>query len=172
MAIVPARSKNQFCVVFIPSSAGHEWLLRPLAALALRGPFKVVDAGGDVDPHALARAVHAQAGHAVPILSRNFIGRSFTCHQLVAILKKASWQPCPLIVLGFLAAFQDESVPLYERERIFTACVNLLRRVARSSPVLVTVKSSHKEFAESLSKSAHRTFQIEWPSPPATLPLF
>ena len=172
MDIIPALSKNQLCVVWIPSSMGHRWLSQPLAALALRGPYRIIDAGGHLDPHGLARAVHAQGGDPDAALSRVYISRSFTCHQLAANLIKVEPSPSPLVVLGFLATFQDESVPLYERKKLFTICLPILNRIARSNPVLVTVKSSHTEFAAPLLKSAHQTFRLDSPHPPATLPLF
>jgi hypothetical protein len=172
MDILPALAQGRLCLALIHPSIGHTWLMQPLAVLARRGPLKVIDAGNHFNAYRLARALRAQGVDPTPILQRIYVSRSFTCHQLAASLGHVTLQPCPLVVLDFLATFQDENVSIYERRRLFTTCLTRLKQIAASSPVLLTAKTNHAEFIASLLHSANQVFQTEVPALPLSLPLF
>jgi hypothetical protein len=78
----------------------------------------------------------------------------------------------PVILLDFLGTFQDENVPLQERKRLFETCLLQLRRIADTTPVLVTAKTSHKAFSEPLSRAADRVLRREMHPLSLQAPLF
>ena len=172
MDILPALTQGRLCAALIHPVIGHTWLMQPLATLAQRSPLKVIDGGNHFNAYRLAKAIRAQGFDPTPILKQVYISRSFTCHQLAACLALVSSQPFPLIVLDFLATFQDENVPLYERKRLFTNCLTRLKQIALSNPILITVKTSQTEFVESLLANSDQVFQTEYQPAPVALPLF
>lgn len=172
MDILPALSQGRLCVALIHPSIGHAWLMKPIAHLAQRGPLNVIDGGNHFNAYRLAKAIRAQGTIPTPILEQVHISRSFTCHQLSACLAHITSSHFPLIVLDFLATFQDENVPLSERRRLFTACLSRLRQSARGGPTLVTGKANHEKFIDILLANCDQVFQTEVPSRPLALPLF
>jgi len=172
MDILPALNQGRLCTALIHPAIGHTWLMQPLATLAQRAPLKVIDGGNHFNAYRLAKAIRAQGVDPTPILKQVYVSRSFTCHQLAACLASVSTQSFPLIVLDFLATFQDENVPLYERKRLFSACLTRLKQVAPCNPILVTVKANQAEFVEYLLANSDQVFQTEYQPMPVALPLF
>jgi len=172
MDILPALKQGRLCVALIHPAMGHTWLMQPLATLAQRGPLNVMDGGNHFNAYRLAKEIRAQGVDPTPILEQVYISRSFTCHQITACIASISSQSFPLIVLDFLATFQDENVPLIERKQLFSICLINLKRVARYSPILVTVKATQAEFVESLLANSDQLFQTEYQPAPVALPLF
>ncbi len=172
MDILPALTQGRLCVALIHPAIGYSWLMQPLATLAQRAPLKVIDGGNHFNAYRLAKAIRSQGVDPTPILRRVYISRSFTCHQLAACLASVSVQSFPLVVLDFLATFQDENVPLYERKRLFSTCITRLKQVALCNPILVTAKANHAEFIESLLANSDQIFQTEYQPAPVALPLF
>jgi hypothetical protein len=172
MDILPAFTQSRLSVALINPAMGHTWFMQPLATLAQRGQLKIIDGGNHFNAYRLAKAIRSQGVDPTPILRRVYISRFFTCHQLAACLASVSMQTFPLIVLDFLATFQDENVSLYERKRLFSTCITSLKQVARNNPILVTVKANQAEFIESLLANSDQVFQMEYQPAPVALPLF
>ena len=172
MQILPALLRGQLCLALIDPELGHAWLMEPLAVLALKGPVRVIDGGNRFDAYRLARALRWQGVDPAPVLGRVTISRAFTCHQLACSLAQDDDAPFPLIVLDFLATFQDENVPPHERQRLFEACLPRLRQVARRAPLLVTARTGHATFSEALARAADRVLYRQAPAQPRALPLF
>lgn len=171
MDILPALSQGRLCLALIHPSMGHAWLMEPIANLAERGPIKVIDGGNHFNAYRLAKAIGGHGLDPTPILKQVYVSRSFTCHQLASCLSLVNSQPLPLIMLDFLATFQDESVPRYERKKLFTTCLSRLRQISRAGPILITAKAN-AEFVESLVENSDQIFQMEFKPSPFTLPLF
>ena len=172
MDILPALTQGRLCVALIHPAIGHTWLMQPLATLAQCGPLKVIDGGNHFNAYRLAKAIRSQGVDPTPILKQVYISRSFTCHQLAACLASVSVQSFPLIILDFLATFQDENVPLYERKRLFSTCLIRLKQIARCNPILVTVKANQADFVAALLANSDQVFQSEYQPAFVALPLF
>lgn len=172
MDILPALTQGRLCVALTHPAMGHGWLMQPLAIMALRGPLNIIDGGNHFNAYRLAKAIRARGVDPTPVLKQVYISRSFTCHQLAACLASVSLHSSPLIVLDFLATFQDENVPLAERKRLFLTCKTRSIQVARHHPTLITVKTNQVEFFESLLEETSQVFQAEYKPSPVTLPLF
>jgi hypothetical protein len=172
MEILPALAQGRLCLALIDAGLGHAWLMEPLAILARKGPVRVIDGGNRFDAYRLARSLRWQGIDPAPVLEGVAISRAFTCHQVASSLAQNIFPPFPLILLDFLATFQDENVPFHERERLFAACLLRLRSIADATPVLVTVRTGQFAFSESLSQAADRVLRRETPALPRPLPLF
>ena len=123
------------------NSVVYEFLLRPLSQGRL---IMVVDAGNVFDPYLITRMAQARNREPREFLSRIFISRAFTCHQAHALVRKVSTglngtEPDIVLVLGLLATFYDEAVPLRERMALFKKTLLLLRDISqRGAKILVT----------------------------------
>jgi hypothetical protein len=146
--------------------------MQPLATLALRGPVRVIDGGNHFRAYQLSKNLRAQESDPTQTLKHVYISRSFTCHQLTVSLGDLKPQPFPLFVFDFLATFQDENISHHERYKLFTACLSRLRQISRDCPLLVTVKTNHKEFIKPLLANADQILQAEFESLPAQMSLF
>jgi len=172
MDILPALTQGRLCVALIHPAIGHAWLMQPLAALAQGGPLNVIDGGNHFNAYRLAKAIRAQGFDPTPILKRVYISRSFTCHQLTACLLLVTSQCFPLIVFDILSSFQDENVSLHERKGLFSTCLSRLRQITRAGPVLVTVKTNHTEFIDSLLANCDQILEMQFQPQPVPLLLF
>lgn len=171
MDILPALLPGRLCVALIQPPSGHTWLMQPVAALARRSPLSVIDGGNHFNAYRLAKAIRSHGADPTPVLKQVYVSRSFTCHQLAACLAAVPAQPFPLIVLDFLATFQDENAPLYERRQLFSTCLARLKQIACRQPVLVTVKTNQPEFTGALLAHSDQVFQAERQPAPVALPL-
>ena len=171
MDILPALAQGRLCLAVIHPAMGHAWLMEPMASLAERGPIQVIDGGNHFNAYRLAKAIGGHGLDPTPVLRQVFVSRSFACHQLAACLSLVTSRPLPLIVLDFLATFQDESVPLHERRKLFNVCLWRLRQISRTGPILITAKAN-TEFIGPLAENCDQILQTELKPLPATLPLF
>ncbi len=115
--------------------------MRPLtAAAAAWGVARgwrvfVVDAANRFDPYQLAREGRKRGLRPEQVLSRVWVARAFTCHQLVQLVQEglpaelAGVEKSLVILLGPCSLFYDEQVPLAERRRLFRALMGALVRI-------------------------------------------
>ncbi len=97
-------------------------------------------------PPAVARAAGPGGSIQVEaILQRIIVARAFTCYQMEALLAAAAEAACipgvpaaPVLAPRLLATFADENVRPGERLRLLQRCLQDLKRLARSAPVLVS----------------------------------
>lgn len=162
-----------------------------IAHLALVRTVLVLDAGNRYDDYGVIRQVAAagtsnkpdnsapEPGPAVPdgcsieaALQRILIARSFTCYQITARLAQQAAAPVPIIVLDLPSTFEDENVPYPERMRLLGACLQDLRRLAATAPVLITAvlrTTRPTALAATLVKRIRETADFTWhfeePSP-------
>ncbi len=119
--------------------------MRPLtAAAAAWGVARglrvfVVDGANRFDPYRLAREGRKRGLHPEQVLSRVWVARAFTCHQLVQLVQEslpvelAGEERALVILLGPCSLFYDEQVPLAERRRLFRSLMDGLARIKQQA---------------------------------------
>ena len=119
--------------------------MRPLtAAAAAWGVSRglrvfVVDAANRFDPYQLAREGRQRGLRPEQVLSRVWVARAFTCHQLVQLVQEslpaqlAGVENALVILLGPCSLFYDEQVPLAERRRLFRSLRGDLGRIKQQA---------------------------------------
>ena len=119
--------------------------MRPLtAAAAAWGVARglrvfVLDAANRFDPYQLAREGRKRGLRPEQVLSRVWVARAFTCHQLVQLVQDslpaqlAGVENALVILLGPCSLFYDEQVPLAERRRLFRSLMGNLGRIKQQA---------------------------------------
>ncbi len=119
--------------------------MRPLtAAAAAWGVARglrvfVVDAANRFDPYQLAREGRKRGLRPEQVLSRVWVARAFTCHQLVQLVQEslpvelAGVEKALVILLGPCSLFYDEQVPLAERRRLFRSLMGGLAQIKQQA---------------------------------------
>ena len=118
-------------------AGAHRLALRALARPLMAGETAVaVDGGSLFDPYEISRAEKAFGGSGKTALSRVFVSRAFTCHQMEALLSRrlapalARSGARLALILGLPETFADADVPYAEACRVFRGGISALRRVA------------------------------------------
>lgn len=111
-----------------------------LATLALRGRVIVVDGGNLFDGYGLARALRKQTPKVEALLNNVQLSRSFTCYQMLALLKSLPVDGTPVIVLDLLATFLDENVAFARRRSLLTESLGQLGKISARSAVALWVR--------------------------------
>ena len=121
---------------------GHPHVLRLSQKLACRillqaEPMMVLDGANTFDPYLVAELARKGGREPEEFLRRIQISRSFTCHQMLSLIRQVEkaarqWNSLLILLLGPLTAFYDESVPNYEAWTIFRAFVNELNRLSQA----------------------------------------
>jgi hypothetical protein len=174
MNILPAFTTGQLHLLVADHPHTRNVLFDLAAALALRGPLRVLDCGNLFNVYPVAQAVRRHTPGVQAVLERIFVSRAFTCYQVGAMLFQSAALSTPFLVLDLLASFQDESVLLNERQRLLVACLPHLQRLSRSAPVLITARSAAAGMLEMVAEVADQVWAEDAPalSPlqPALLP--
>jgi hypothetical protein len=121
-------------------------LIAALGPVVRRGvPLFCLDGGNAFNPYRLAVLVRREGGEPRELLDRIYVSRAYTCHQLVASAETLlgaliAVRPRPMVaVLGIDRLFQDEDLPLWEREFLFGRMLDHVRALHRRGlTVLVT----------------------------------
>lgn len=126
--------------------------LRALARPLLHGETVVaVDGGNRFDPYAIGKAAAALGGSGKEALSRIRVSRTFTCHQMEALLVRklpfalARYDARLALILGLPEAFADPDVPFAEACRLFRSCLSALRRISAGGARVVLVGKAEAE---------------------------
>lgn len=98
-----------------------------VARLAEHDAVRVLDSSGQFDGYLISRSLRGRTD----FLKRVSLSRMFTCYQVLASLENAVGLPVPLIVLGFLHTFDDESISFAERRRLLERCIPHLERLSK-----------------------------------------
>jgi hypothetical protein len=123
-------------------------LARRLVRVTPRPSARDLTVGRGVTPRPTPEDLEAESAPASPApgagqdgpheaLSRLRLSRAFTCFQLAELIENTPSGVEPLFVLDLLATFYDESVPLRDSERLLTATLMHLKRLASEAPVIV-----------------------------------
>jgi hypothetical protein len=94
----------------------------------------VLDGANVFDPYLIAELARKAGRAPEDFLRRIRISRSFTCHQMLSLIRKAQsavrqWRSQLILLLGPLTTFYDESVPNYEAQAIFRSFQQELNRL-------------------------------------------
>jgi len=121
----------------------HWLLLKPL----VRGEEVIILEGGNsFNPYLIAKGARALGQDPRSFLKRIKISRAFTCHQMLALVRKVREMGEELrsrivLVSGLLTTFYDENVPRQEADQLFRETLaNLEALVQEGMTVLVTVQ--------------------------------
>lgn len=139
MEIIPDLTPEQLFLLLMRRSQAKPLLRDLIARLALRGPLVVLDGGNAFDAFGIARLVRRQTHQVEAVLERIRLARAFTCYQMLALLRGASADRRPKVVIDLLATFQDDSVAEVDKDFLLRECLSLLDRLSRSAPVIVCV---------------------------------
>jgi hypothetical protein len=96
-----------------------------LHVLEQGGEVYCLDAGNVFDPFPLALAARTQGIPPEQVLSRLWVSRAATCHQVVSVVEEMllplTTQPGrkTIAVLAADSLFLDEDIPLFERQYLF-----------------------------------------------------
>ncbi len=110
------------------------------AGLALEGPLRVLDGGNCINVYPLARALRRRTAALSEALRNVQLSRAFTCYQMLALLMETPADGTPILALDLLATFYDESVPLYESQRLLRLAILELLRLRAGGPLLVSAR--------------------------------
>jgi hypothetical protein len=171
MQPLPILHSGTLSIIILPKPSLQGPLLELVAALALRGPLRVLDGGNAFRPYPLAQALRRHTPTIQPVLERIQLARAFTCYQVAALLWQSPALASPSVVLDMLATFQDESVPFGERRRLLDTCLPALRALCQTSPVLVSIRPGDPILQAQLLEAADQVWQPEEPPPPPVLRL-
>ncbi len=148
-------------------------LLAAATALAARGLSpRLFDGGNRFDAYFVARLARRLTPDPRAVLQRLRLSRAFTCFQLAELIENAPASPDPLFVLDLLATFYDESVPLREVERLLTATLAHLKRLALAGPVVIGARPpqahtrpGRQVLLEVVETAADAVWRLRLPSP-------
>ncbi len=165
---------GSFSLLVAPAAAGARLLNGCAARLALKGSLRVLDGENRFDAYTIARLVRQHTPLVETVLQRIAVARAFTCQQILALLSSLPESSEPVLVMGLLASFADENVPIGERSYLLRGCLAQLKRLARCAPVLVSAQPAHspaeRRHLLALSAAAGRTWRMEDTPPPSPPP--
>jgi hypothetical protein len=151
--------------------------MRPLtAAAAAWGVARglrvfVVDAANRFDPYQLAREGRKRGLRPEQVLSRVWVARAFTCHQLVQLVQEnlpvelAGVEKALVILLGPCSLFYDEQVPLAERRRLFRSLMGGLAQIKQQAALwflqpTLPPQVANQHFGRLLARLADQVIRI------------
>ncbi|NNF84465.1 MAG: hypothetical protein HKM29_04840 [Deltaproteobacteria bacterium] len=127
-------------------TGAHRLALRALARPLVAGePVVAADGGNRFDPYEISRAERALGGNGRLALSRIFVSRAFTCHQMEALLSRRFGSALArsgariAVVFGLPETFTDADVPFAEACRVFRSCLSALQRLTAGGIRVVLV---------------------------------
>lgn len=139
MQRLPELSGQKIALLVGPH-AERQAMLELTAALALRGPVRVLDGGNRFDPFFVSRAIRRRTAHLDEALARIWVARAFTCYQVITLLQETPSTPAPYLVFDLLATFYDEAVTYAESYRLLRLAVKELYRFRQHAPVIIGVR--------------------------------
>ena len=137
--LLPATSRGRISLVIAPRQA-IENLTAMLVVLAVQGQMNLIDCGNLFDGYGLTRLIRRQTTNVPQVLDNINLSRSFTCYQMVALLKDLPAEGTPLVVFDLLSTFLDESVPFSRRRGLLITGLDHLQRISARSPVALWVR--------------------------------
>lgn len=128
--LVVVRAANRAALALLDDAAG----------LALAGPLRVLDGGNCINIYPLARALRRRTAALTDALRNVRLSRAFTCYQMLALVTDTPADGTPTLVLDLLGTFYDESVPLYETQRLLRLAILELLRLRTGGPLTVSAR--------------------------------
>ena len=139
MNLIPDPPQDQLLLLLAGRGGARPVLREIIARFALLGPLVVLDGGNGFDAYGLARLIRRKTPDVEAVLRRIWLARAFTCYQVLALLRGALPDRQPKVVMDLLATFQDDSVDPVDKDFLLQESLDLLIRLSRSAPVIVSV---------------------------------
>jgi hypothetical protein len=173
MEITPLLKRGTLIAVIAPgtvSEVGSELI----AALALRGPVTVLDAGNRCTPYRIVGHLYRKTPSVETVVKTIFIRRAFTCHQVLELFANIPPLNYPCVVLDMLATFYDEQIPDHEIKKCFDNCLQHLNRTCLPAPMVMILNAplnpSRAFILENLCNRADHVLRLETPITPILQP--
>ncbi|TAK10708.1 MAG: hypothetical protein EPO32_14325 [Anaerolineae bacterium] len=132
---------NQNCLRLITGPArrtAQRWH-RLSAALALRGPVRLLVFGNGFDPYLLAYDVARRTGDYHEVLWHHIrMARAETAHQMLALLQRTPDAQQPILMGDFLEPLHDEDLPASEADDLLFLSLLELKRLRAAGPVILS----------------------------------
>lgn len=164
--LLPTPIRGRISLVIAPRQA-IESLTAMLVVLAVQGQVNLVDGGNLFDGYGLTRLIRMQTTNVHQALDHINLSRSFTCYQMVALLKDLPAEGTPLVVFDLLSTFLDESVPFSRRRGLLITDLDHLQRTSARSPVALWVRlrsvpsGEEDRFLPLVIEIAHDVWRLE-----------
>jgi hypothetical protein len=113
-------------------------LLTLAAHLGLGGGVTVLDAGNRFNAFRVVYGVRRFTND-MSVLDRIKTARAFTSYQFLTLCRTTETSKRPYLVLDLLDTFADEGVKLPERMRLLQACLQQLKRLRRTAPLVISI---------------------------------
>ncbi len=126
-------------LLLIGPNAEKEAMLDLAAALALRGPTRILDGGNQFDAYHVARSIRRHTIRLFETLNHITIARAFTCYQVVALFEATQAVPFPQLVFNLLTTFYDEDVSTEESYRLLKLVAGHLHRLRQHAPIVISI---------------------------------
>ncbi|RJP21301.1 MAG: hypothetical protein C4520_09815 [Candidatus Abyssobacteria bacterium SURF_5] len=137
------------------SSITYLALYMAFAGVAHRVPVVFLDGGNSFNPYLISKLARRIGARPEELLSRVYISRAFTCHQMQALvvdrledaLRKYSTRVA--IVSGLLDTFYDQDVPFGEAYALLnSAATEFVRLAEGSARILLACPDTHLPLAD------------------------
>lgn len=167
MNLLPVLQTRKLIVLCGADSARAESMTL-IAELGLRGPLTILDGGNRYQPRKVALLLGRQTADIRTPANRLFGRRAFTCYEMNTLLGTTPSLPYPCVILDLLNTFYDDHVPIREAERLLHSCLEQIRRLGLSAPVVVTLGpplARERAFLiERVCEKADQVFILEAPT--------
>ncbi len=144
-------------------------LMEMAAQIAMQNRMLVLDGGNRFDGYGLARALRKRTTDIHAALQNVLLSRVFTCYQVSHFVNNLKHNTMPILVLDILATFLDENVKLMERQQLLAECLQQLRRLSHSAPIVIWVRKrslpgiEDQGLLEQVIRAADKIWKIESP---------
>ncbi len=157
------------------SSVTYLALYMAFAGTVRKMPVIFLDGGNSFDPYLISKLARKAGFRPQELLSRIYISRAFTCHQMHALIVDrlagafGKYSTTVAIVSGLLDTFYDQDVPFREAYALLQTAVAELVRLARDGARLLLacpdtrlpLESRQKAFLHLLKKYSRTSLQCE-----------
>jgi hypothetical protein len=157
-------TKSQQLLLGVITRTQRYKIAEVIAAMALNGSFSIVTGSERIPSYEVTLLLDDDVCDIKAILDRIHLRRSFTCYQLVDVLKNTPPIPEPLLILDFLYPFYED-IPIERRIHRFEQCIEQLERLSASRPIGMIVQAKegadYSLFYKDLERIADEIFQTE-----------
>jgi hypothetical protein len=157
-------TKSQQLLLGVITKNQRNRIAEVIAAMALNGSFSIVTGSERIPSYEVTRLLDDDVCDLKAILDRIHLRRSFTCYQLVDVLKNTLPIPEPLLILDFLYPFYED-IPVEARINRFDQCIEHLERLSASRPIGMIIQDKEGPdfslFYPDLERIADEIFQTE-----------
>jgi hypothetical protein len=152
--------------LMVGSHTTHQ-MLELIARMACLGPVRVIDGCNCCDGFQLAHRISQMTIELYPAMERVFTVWPDNCYKMHTMVTQAPQDGIPLLIPGMLATLYDEDVSLKETQRLLQSCLEALRSVCVTQPVIISASppiqriAERKILLEMLMEAADRTIFVQ-----------